>query len=199
MSSTPVLQTTGVRKHYGELTAVADADLDVAAGEILGIHGASGSGKSTLLRIHGASLPGPAGHLNPRWPLWRLITEPLLAAPLRARPTRAERHDRAATALAGVGLAHLDPDRVSSLVRVTSTITSRTRGLAAEQQPTGFGGFGASGYGALPILTGHVLIGGPAAVHHLSWRGGGATRRPLRGREWKPGRDVRRRRPAGHA
>ncbi|PZS40279.1 MAG: hypothetical protein DLM62_03690 [Pseudonocardiales bacterium] len=86
MSSTPVLTASAVTKHYGQLTAVAEVDVSVAAGEILGISGASGSGK----------------------PLWRSITEPLMAGPRSGRPSRAARQARASEALARVGLAHLD-------------------------------------------------------------------------------------------
>ena len=41
----------GVRKDYGELTALRDLDLDAADGELLVLLGPSGSGKSTVLRV----------------------------------------------------------------------------------------------------------------------------------------------------
>jgi multiple sugar transport system ATP-binding protein len=45
------LVLAGVRKDYGELTALRDLDLDAADGELLVLLGPSGSGKSTVLRV----------------------------------------------------------------------------------------------------------------------------------------------------
>ena len=48
----------GVRKHYGDVEAVAGIDLDVADGEFFSLLGPSGSGKTTTLRmIAGFELP----------------------------------------------------------------------------------------------------------------------------------------------
>jgi ABC-type sugar transport system ATPase subunit len=41
----------GVRKDFGEITALRDLDLDAADGELLVLLGPSGSGKSTVLRV----------------------------------------------------------------------------------------------------------------------------------------------------
>ncbi|GAA2839856.1 ABC transporter ATP-binding protein [Nonomuraea rubra] len=114
---------------------IVDADLTIRRGEIVGVVGPSGSGKSTLLRLlsgqerpdsgdvlaegeplcrSGLPRPGwimpvfqdPVTSLDPRWPLWRTITEPLV---LRGeRLSRGQRRQRARAALDGVGLAHLD-------------------------------------------------------------------------------------------
>jgi len=51
VTTPPVLQAHGLNKSYGRITAVADVDVTVYPGEILGIVGESGSGKSTLLRM----------------------------------------------------------------------------------------------------------------------------------------------------
>ncbi|MER7188280.1 ATP-binding cassette domain-containing protein, partial [Streptomyces hyaluromycini] len=49
----PVIELTGVSKSYGDVTALASADLVVHRGEMLAVVGPSGSGKSTMLNIMG--------------------------------------------------------------------------------------------------------------------------------------------------
>jgi NitT/TauT family transport system ATP-binding protein len=69
MNSSPLLQCTDVRKAFpkpdgGELLVLEGMNLEVNAGQIVGLLGRSGSGKSTLLRlIAGLSEPS-AGQLN---------------------------------------------------------------------------------------------------------------------------------------
>jgi len=52
-SPTPELamRTLGLSKHFGDVVAVDDVDLDVRRGEFLGVLGPSGCGKTTLLRL----------------------------------------------------------------------------------------------------------------------------------------------------
>jgi peptide/nickel transport system ATP-binding protein len=116
--------------------AVAEATLAVRTGEIVGIAGGSGSGKSTLLRLIAGMEPpssgtvlvagepatrrshsgfvmpvfqDPVGSLDPRWPIWRTITEPL-TAPGRPRISASQRRLLAAEGLAAVGLQGIDLD-----------------------------------------------------------------------------------------
>ncbi|MEV6957405.1 ABC transporter ATP-binding protein [Streptomyces sp. NPDC051183] len=52
-SAPPVIELTGVTKTYGDVAALAGADLLVERGELLAVVGPSGSGKSTMLNIIG--------------------------------------------------------------------------------------------------------------------------------------------------
>ena len=48
--SRPLLRLQGVQAGYGDLTAVRDVSLEVAAGEIVALIGSNGAGKTTTLR-----------------------------------------------------------------------------------------------------------------------------------------------------
>lgn len=50
-SSTPVVQTTDLRKEYGSITAVDDVSLEIAGDEIFGLLGPNGAGKTTLVEM----------------------------------------------------------------------------------------------------------------------------------------------------
>ncbi|GAA1170889.1 glutamate transport system ATP-binding protein [Kitasatospora gansuensis] len=47
---TPLIELSGVNKHFGELHVLRDIDLTVGRGEVVVVIGPSGSGKSTLCR-----------------------------------------------------------------------------------------------------------------------------------------------------
>ncbi len=61
MSGAPVLELRGVSKRYGDVVALRDVDLRVAAREQVAIVGPSGSGKSTLLHVMGTLDRASAG------------------------------------------------------------------------------------------------------------------------------------------
>jgi len=51
MPTTSAIHAEGLTKRYGETTALAGIDLDVAPGSILGVLGPNGAGKTTAVRI----------------------------------------------------------------------------------------------------------------------------------------------------
>ena len=74
------IEARGLSKHFGELRAVSELDLDVPRGQIYGFLGPNGSGKSTTIRmlcglltptkgsaqVLGTEIPGDARSLKPR-------------------------------------------------------------------------------------------------------------------------------------
>ncbi|HKW54370.1 MAG TPA: ABC transporter ATP-binding protein [Stellaceae bacterium] len=116
-----MLQIRHVSKRFDELAALADIDLAVDRGEIVGIVGTSGCGKSTLLRIVGGldtpssgsvmldnvAVAGPRPEVGlvfqePRLMPWLSVRENVEFA-LAKRP-RGQRRPLAEAALARVGL-----------------------------------------------------------------------------------------------
>ena len=56
--ATPVLQAIGLTKHYGQVVALEDCNLELYPGEILAVIGDNGAGKSTLIKaLAGAVIP----------------------------------------------------------------------------------------------------------------------------------------------
>lgn len=133
-SDEPVIaETRQVSKVWGRVAAVSEVSMSARRGEIVGISGPSGCGKSTLLRLlatiespSGGSVwlggqPQPrrdgfvmpifqnaSGSLDHRWPVWRSLTEPLLARHRSARPAPSERRALARMQLDAVGLSGID-------------------------------------------------------------------------------------------
>ena len=81
---TPVLQASGVSVHYGGVQALADVDLEVSDGELVGLIGPNGAGKTTFvdaltgfarytgsMRIDGRDLAGMRAHQRARLGLTR--------------------------------------------------------------------------------------------------------------------------------
>ena len=59
-----MLEVRSVSKRFGGATAVADASLNVAAGEIAGLIGPNGAGKTTLFNLVAGSLRPNAGEIR---------------------------------------------------------------------------------------------------------------------------------------
>lgn len=51
MCMEPVVETKGITKHYGDVVALQDLNLEVQPGEIFGFLGPNGAGKTTAIRI----------------------------------------------------------------------------------------------------------------------------------------------------
>ena len=121
----------------GHQTAVDDVSLTLAEGETLSIVGESGSGKTSFaqtlvglapftgrLIYKGVDLAAqdaatrreiqivfqdPQSSLDPRWPAWRIATEPLTVAGVK---NKSELRDRAAALFQSVGLDPASMDRL---------------------------------------------------------------------------------------
>jgi branched-chain amino acid transport system ATP-binding protein len=127
---TNVLQTRGVDKRFDGLHALRSVDIEVAAGEIVGLFGPNGAGKTTLFNIIAGRLRPDSGTVClhgedvtglPAWRRARLgigrtfqVTRPfrnlttlenVLAGVPRAGSTRRHDVDAARSLLAQVGLA----------------------------------------------------------------------------------------------
>jgi branched-chain amino acid transport system ATP-binding protein len=66
MSAAPLLATRGVSRSFGGLKAVDAVDLELGAGEILGVIGPNGAGKTTLFSLIAGSLPPTSGEVQMR-------------------------------------------------------------------------------------------------------------------------------------
>ena len=59
----PLLQTTRLRKWFGDTHAVDDVDFVVNQGELLGLIGSNGAGKTTLVNLISGLLPPDSGRI----------------------------------------------------------------------------------------------------------------------------------------
>ncbi|HEX8739503.1 MAG TPA: branched-chain amino acid ABC transporter ATP-binding protein/permease [Casimicrobiaceae bacterium] len=59
----PILQATGLSKHYGGVIANSDIDFHVHAGELRGIIGPNGAGKSTFFKMLTCEVPPTSGKI----------------------------------------------------------------------------------------------------------------------------------------
>jgi branched-chain amino acid transport system ATP-binding protein len=59
----PILETRGLTRHFGGVTAVSDLSLSVEEGSVLGVIGPNGAGKSTLINLITGHLKPSDGHV----------------------------------------------------------------------------------------------------------------------------------------
>ncbi len=59
----PVIEARGISKSFGQVVALRDVNLSLAAGEVLGVVGDNGAGKSTLMKILAGLYPPTSGTL----------------------------------------------------------------------------------------------------------------------------------------
>jgi ABC-2 type transport system ATP-binding protein len=64
MDSLDAVRVRGLRKSYGELTALDGVDLTVARGEVLALGGPNGAGKTTMVEILEGHRKADAGHVS---------------------------------------------------------------------------------------------------------------------------------------
>ena len=57
----PVLELSGVSKHFGAIHALNEVSLSLHAGEVVGLMGDNGAGKSTLVKLIAGNFPPSAG------------------------------------------------------------------------------------------------------------------------------------------
>ena len=59
----PVLSLRKISKSFGAIKALTEIDLDLEAGEVLGLMGDNGAGKSTMLKIIAGNFPPTSGEM----------------------------------------------------------------------------------------------------------------------------------------
>jgi branched-chain amino acid transport system ATP-binding protein len=64
ITRTPILELSGVRAGYGQLTVLRDIDLQVEPGQVVALLGPNGAGKTTLLRASSGLIRPTAGSIR---------------------------------------------------------------------------------------------------------------------------------------
>ncbi len=76
----PTVVARGLQKRFGDLSAVAGVDFEIAPGECFGFLGPNGAGKTTTMRMISCAVPVTAGELT------------VLGLDVRTRPRAVKRH-----------------------------------------------------------------------------------------------------------
>lgn len=85
----PIVALRGICKTYGATRANDSVDLDISAGEVIGLVGGNGAGKSTLMKVLCGMVPASAGEIV-----------------LDGRPSNPGTHDAAAAQGHGIRMVH---------------------------------------------------------------------------------------------
>ncbi|MBN1249835.1 MAG: ATP-binding cassette domain-containing protein, partial [Anaerolineae bacterium] len=81
MSAIPVIETQGLTRRFGDVTAVSDLEIQVSEGEVFGFLGHNGAGKTTTVRLLNGILTPTAGGAQV------LGLDPLIEGPALRRQT----------------------------------------------------------------------------------------------------------------
>src|SRR6266700_6455650 len=81
LKGTPLLQLRGISKAFGAVQALSNVDLEVYAGEVVGLVGDNGAGKSTLIKAISGVEPPDTGEFFVEGQLVK-ITSPQISARL---------------------------------------------------------------------------------------------------------------------
>ena len=158
-SDAPLVRVDKVGKHFGQVEALRDVDLDVARGEVVVVVGASGSGKSTLCRcinrletidtgritIDGVALPeegrdlarlrADVGMVFQSFNLFahKTVLQNVTLGPIRVRGlSRTDAQSRARVLLERVGVGHKEDSHPAELSGGQQQRVAIARALAME-------------------------------------------------------------------
>jgi branched-chain amino acid transport system ATP-binding protein len=132
----PLLKVRGVAKSFGAIKALGPVDLDLAAGERLGIIGPNGSGKTTLINcITGFFRPDRGAILQiPRPFVGMTVFENLLVPMDYCTVDAKDERQRAEEVLRSVGLSRRRDALAESLTQLEQRKLELARALAASPQ-----------------------------------------------------------------
>jgi branched-chain amino acid transport system permease protein len=108
LGNSSVLEVENLGKAFGGLAAVANVDLQVAAGRVTGLIGPNGSGKTTLFNLIDGTISSRSGHIA-------------------VKGRRLERRGRPARAHAGIGRTYQLPRLFPSLTVIENMVLPERR------------------------------------------------------------------------
>ena len=127
MATSAAIAVSGLRRTYGDFTAVEDLSFEVRAGEIVGLIGPNGAGKTTTLRTLAGILKPTAGHVA-------IGGHDMVASPLEAKRRLAFMPDEPHLFEYLTVAEHL---RLVSRLYTVPDLESRSQRLLAELELTG--------------------------------------------------------------